>query len=239
MTENHESSIQFNIMQWSMGIPLLDDVYLGMQARNIPVVDFTFIRPLEQEAVRQYHERERTPTDLLIPLSAMSQMWIFAVYEFFRTWRQIANSLLTAHDELKALAPNEQELFIEQKIEHAKQKERYVNTAPVWHASRWENLRDSDFIDSIRQFRDKNEPVFRLTESLRVTLAKHEIPKTQGYVAEAPGYGRMDQLTGSMYWFVNFKDGSSIKVDRREIANLLFGLPDEREVIFDDIEEFE
>ncbi len=68
--------------------------------------------------------------------------------------------------------------------------------------------------------------LFRDAEALRVTLAKHEVPKTKGLFAEAPGYGRMSYADGSMYWFVTLKDDSQIKVDRRELGNAFLGIDD-------------
>lgn len=57
-----------------------DDVVLNMQAMNIAIVDGV-ITPMEYDLLRQLHDSERTPTDSMMLVSALSQMWIFALYE--------------------------------------------------------------------------------------------------------------------------------------------------------------
>ena len=83
---------------------------------------------------------------------------------------------------------------------------------------------DAAFVASVQTYWDFSEPIFREAEALRVTLAKHEVPKTRGLVAEAPGYGRMNHFTGSMYWAVTLKDESQVQIDRRTLGNDLFGI---------------
>ena len=57
---------------------------------------------------------------------------------------------------------------------------------------------------------------------MRVTLAKHEIPKCKGVKAENVGYARIDPLTGSMTFFYLDKDGSYNDISRDKIVkNLL------------------
>jgi hypothetical protein len=76
----------FNLFTWSMGVPLCDDLWLGMQIRNIALVDMAIIRKMETEMLNRYFELDRTPPELMV-LSGISQMWIFSLYEFLRTWR--------------------------------------------------------------------------------------------------------------------------------------------------------
>src|SRR5258707_15054651 len=40
-------SDEFNVFIWSMAIPLCDDLWLGMKARNIAIIDQGYLRPLE------------------------------------------------------------------------------------------------------------------------------------------------------------------------------------------------
>ena len=49
--------------------------------------------------------------------------------------------------------------------------------------------------------------------------AKHEVPKKRGTVAEMPGYARMDNVTGTLYWQFIDAQGGLQKLDRREAAN--------------------
>jgi hypothetical protein len=66
----------FNIMSWSMAVPLCDDLWVGMQLRNIASVDFSVIRNIEAEALEEWFRTERTPSHILMVLSGLSQMWI-------------------------------------------------------------------------------------------------------------------------------------------------------------------
>ncbi|MHA6264453.1 hypothetical protein ACXYMO_14710 [Arenibacterium sp. CAU 1754] len=221
------SENEFNLMGWSSSIPLCDDLWLGMQARNIAFVDFTVLRGIESEAAQAYIERERTPTDVLLPLSALSQMWIFSVYEFLRTWRQRARNILKTADKVAAIDHKGRPAAVLEVVEAAKAKERMVRVAPTWHSQHLKKVDDEEFVSSIREYWDFSDAIFREAEALRVTLAKHEVPKTPGLVAEAPGYGRMNHFTGSMYWFVTLKDDIQIQVDRRKLGNNLLGLPED------------
>src|SRR5688500_9927863 len=74
-------------------LPLLDEVFLGMQALNIHLVD-GYLEQLEAELLQEYIERERTPTESALFVSALSQMWVFATYELLRTWRQRVRDVL-------------------------------------------------------------------------------------------------------------------------------------------------
>ncbi len=221
------SENEFNLMGWSGTIPLCDDLWLGMQARNIAIVDFTVLRGIESEAAQAYIERERTPTDILLPLSALSQMWIFSVYEFLRTWRQRAKDIIETADKVAAIDQEGRPAALLEIVEAAKAKERMVRVAPTWHSQHLEKVDDEEFVSSIREYWNFSEPIFREAEALRVTLAKHEVPKTRGLVAEALGYGRMNHFTGSMYWFVTLKDDSQIQIDRRKLGNALFEILDD------------
>jgi hypothetical protein len=65
---------EFSLMSWSMALPLGDDTWLGMQARNIAIVDQIYLRPLELQALQAWAQEERTPGQFLYPLNALSQM---------------------------------------------------------------------------------------------------------------------------------------------------------------------
>jgi hypothetical protein len=85
-----------------------------------------------------------------------------------------------------------------------------------------ERIDDPEFIASIRAYRDRTEVMFRRLEGVRITIAKHEIPKTGRYqmIAEHPGYTRFDTVfTGSAYWQFTLKDDTVDVVQRRDIAN--------------------
>ena len=65
------------------------------------------------------------------------------------------------------------------------------------------------------------EPVFRRIESLRMNLAKHEVPKRKGERAMAPGYGRIDGSDGSIYWMVDLGNNEVDMVSRRSLSKQL------------------
>src|ERR1035441_7629468 len=68
-----------------------------MQAFNLSIVD-QFIMELEADVLRRLHKDERTPTAEVTFLSAQSQMWIFAIYELLRTWRERAKDVIKLHE---------------------------------------------------------------------------------------------------------------------------------------------
>jgi hypothetical protein len=76
----------------------------------------------------------------------------------------------------------------------------------------------------VRSYFSKSTPLFGEIEALRVTLAKHQVPQTRGFAAEAPGYARMNYENGALYWQITDRDGAVGKVDRREVSNQLFGI---------------
>jgi hypothetical protein len=91
-------------------LPLFDDVYYSMQGQNVMLVD-VYLRDIEKNVRYEYYQMERTPVQSMMFLSAISQMWVFAVYELLRTWRQAVRDIKKeasrperAAEELDALA---------------------------------------------------------------------------------------------------------------------------------------
>jgi hypothetical protein len=72
-----EDSISFDELLWKL--PLFDDLFLSMQGQNVMLVDL-YLRDLERDLLRELIEIERTPFPATLVVSALSQMWIFAVY---------------------------------------------------------------------------------------------------------------------------------------------------------------
>ena len=224
----------FNVYSWSSGIPLCDDVWLGMQLRNIAIVDFGFIRPIEREAIARFVANDKIGMDVLIPLSAISQMWVSSLYEFLRTWRQRADLIIKVSDKYDALPDRDRAEYLAAEVAKAEGRESFVKRAPTFVSEQVGCISQAGFADGVRAYKEHTEGLFRSIESLRVTLAKHEVPKTKGFAAEAPGYGRVDMLTGSMYWHFATKEGYLDRVDRREVANAFYGLPSEHADFEDD-----
>lgn len=193
--------ISFDDLRWNL--PLFDDLFLSMQGQNIMLVDFQ-LRDFERDLLRELIEIERTPFPATLFVSALSQMWIFAVYELLRTWRQRIKDLKrnalkppaprTGHSRLAGLYYNDQLDKLRKEPKYGKELDRAFN---------------------------RLEPLFRRIEALRMNLAKHEVPKTQGVPAVAPGYGRIDGLDGSISWQIDLGDNAVDIVSRRDIADEL------------------
>ena len=188
-------------------LPLMDDLFLRMQAQNIVMVNAHII-DVEKAMFRQYMEEESTPVSQALFTSALSQMWIFALYELLRTWRQRVQETLV-HGE-KFVAGQTEATVIPAQPDYA------TNFPFLCARARAEH--DQDFLRQIREARDLIDPPYRELEGVRVTLAKHEIPKGKGLKAANAGYARIDPLSGSMnYLFIN-KDGHSNMVSRHSIV---------------------
>ena len=67
--------------------------------------------------------------------------------------------------------------------------------------------------------KNSSEQLFRRLEALRISLAKHEIPGRRGSTALAPGYGRIDMATGSIYWQVALSVDEVDVVSRRTLSD--------------------
>src|SRR5947199_7663676 len=96
--EPHASARRF--MKCFGSFPLFDNLYMSMQAQNISMVDI-YLEDLESQLLMEYLEIEHTPIPTALFVSALSQMWVFAVYELLRTWRQRARELLAYAEKRK------------------------------------------------------------------------------------------------------------------------------------------
>jgi hypothetical protein len=80
-----------------------DDPYLSMQVTNIGVID-NWLTELERSLMQEYAQGEGTPLASAVFLSAQSQMWMFAVYELLRTWRERAKDAIKLADSRETAA---------------------------------------------------------------------------------------------------------------------------------------
>ena len=206
-------------------LPLLgDDLYLRMQAMNLGVVD-RFLVGIELELLQEYEQLERTPMASATFVSAMSQLWIFGVYELLRTWRQRVGDVLEFVENL----PVKKKATV--RLEHMKTQE--AKLAAGSHGggqikdTRWPGFKraadDANFATELQNAKDNSERIFRKLEILRVHLAKHELHQSEGSPAVAPGYGRINMETGTMYYQVvlpgNSLPGEVDVISRRDIAD--------------------
>lgn len=203
-------------------LPLLDELFLGMQAMNIDLVD-DFLEGQEAQLLRDYVEAERTPIPAALFVSALSQMWVFAVYELLRTWRQRVQEILKWAKTLEALDGDERQAAVAQKRQEIERRASEARDADL----RWqlfERADDARFVDELRSAIDRAELVFHAVEAVRVTLAKHEVPRREGVYAAAPGYARIDMSNGSMQWQLELGRNEIEIVSRRGLADALRAL---------------
>lgn len=200
-------------------LPLVDEVFLGMQALNIHVVD-GYLEQLEADLLQEYIEPERTPSASALFVSALSQMWVFATYELLRTWRQRVGDVLDWADRLAALADHEREAAVAAKRQEIERRASEVLDADVrWQV--FERAEDPQFVEELRSARNRTEIAFRAVEAVRMTLAKHEVPRQGGVLARAAGYGRIDMENGSTSWQIDLGRREVAVFSRRALADAL------------------
>jgi hypothetical protein len=200
------------------------NVYLSMEARNIAIVD-AHLRNLENQMMRAYYEGEGTPTMEVTIVSAMSQVWIFGLYELLRTWRQLVSQLIAYDNDLAPIrgAPD----FDEKKVAiyatrrqkskgpaHSRELAESIYGRP-FRRIEWEPA----FAAELQAAKDAVQPVMRRIEELRIALAKHEVRGASGVRAHAPGYARIDVISNSLVWMVVKKDGYSEMISRRSLPD--------------------
>jgi len=204
------------------GLTLLgDDPYLGMQATNVALVD-SFLMPLESEARAYRNADEGIDMSHAILLNALSQQWLFAVYELLRTWRERAKDVLkwkaNGGLELKAAA-----------LEKGKPSNLNLGRYAFARALR-RIIADSRIAKEIEDDLARTHVVFRQLEFLRVALAKHEVSGRPKVFARAPGYARIDMWTGSMSYELSNDFTILDQVTRRSFADGIRALATDRSV---------
>jgi hypothetical protein len=181
----------------------MDDLFLSMQGQNVMVVDLC-LRQLEADLLREFAETDHTSYLPTVIVNALSQMWIFAVYELLRTWRQRIDDL-----EREVQKPTASD-------------SRRSSLAGLHYEKQLKDLRmNPDYAKELSEARTRMQPLFKQIEALRMNLAKHEVPKMYGVDAFQPGYGRMDLMSGSISWQIDLGNNSVQIVTRREIADEL------------------
>ncbi len=185
------------------------DLYLQMQAFNLAIVD-QFLTELEYKVLQKLIDEERTPTLEATFLFAQSQMWIFAAYEIMRTWRQRAKDMIKWSEsggleaKLKALEKDADDHHVG----------RHIRAGQIKRV-----LADPSVNDLIRDDLRSTHILFAQMETIRISLAKHEVRGQNKSVASSPGYGRINQLCGSLDY--EFESGaySLGYISRRDIAD--------------------
>src|ERR1700692_1019495 len=135
----------FSIITWFMGIPLCDDVWLGMQAQHIAAVEIGIIRPLELHTAQKIFNEEGYG-DVMMALNGVSQMWLFSLYEFWRTWRQRAAQLLQLAAQYQKTKPAKQEAFLAKTLPDAKGREKHIHSGFSFHSEHIAQIADPTFV---------------------------------------------------------------------------------------------
>ncbi len=204
--------LDFSII--TMGLKQLpffkDDPYLGMQAMNVGVVD-SVITEYEYALLREWFEIEKTPTESAMAVSAMSQMWIYGLYEVLRMWRDRRFQFHKLHDNGS----------IDLKISGMSDDDPINSTIETRKKQLLRFKDDLVYRDSIEETWKKIEPIYRMTELFRMNLAKHCAPGKDGTMPRAPGYGRINRWCGSMDYELIDKSGYYTMMNRRDIADAL------------------
>jgi len=206
-------------------LPLFRNLYLNMQAQNIGIVDNLLVQ-MEAELWREYMDTEKTPFPSIMVVSALSEMWIFALYELLRTWKQMVNELIKYHEQIEIIRNDSEFEEKKKQISTAKKKVERTsiseNMEDVFYNQFFRKVEsDSSYAIFLQETLGIITPTFQQISDLRMTLAKHEIPgtnkgRTPGVRALAPGYARIDTLrmTGALCWLIEKKDGSSEIISR-------------------------
>jgi hypothetical protein len=185
-------------------LPSLDEPYLHMQAMNLDIID-RFLIDREGDLLREYIEIERTPFPSVMLVSALSELWLFGIYELLRTWRQRGREVLRWHKEFRTVPTSEQQARMAAKRREIEERAAVPESAGVFYWPAYEKaIVDPTFGETLRKTLHRTERLFRRIEAFRIALAKHELPGAKGSFAMAPGYGRIDMTDGSISESVNF-----------------------------------
>lgn len=191
-----------------------DDMFMVVQASRLDMVD-QFILSLEANVLNKLLQEERTPPEAHF-LAAQSEMWIFALYELLRTWKQRAH-------EFDKLAKN---AGFANKIASLKAvDDGYEHHGRMMRVAQFERaVADPSIVERLREHLRHIHMPFALLEHLRVAIAKHEVSgKTKG-IAFFPGYGRINTWSGSLDY--ELENGKYIlrEISRRDVADAFRGL---------------
>jgi len=212
-------------------LPLFDEPYVSIQALNLEIVD-GFLRYQEKMLLAVYMEKEHTPVPEATFVSALSQLWIFGLYELLRTWRQRVGDILKWTKTFRAETEDKRPALLAEKKKEIKRRAGALSGAEVFQWPSYKRAAADDrFAERRREAVDKTERVFRRIEALRISLAKHEVPRDEGSFAMSPGYGRIDETNGSIYWQFILQGNEVDVVSRRQIADDCLRLASRRALI--------
>lgn len=228
-----KGSIDFSRLATALcELPLLgDDLFMRMQANNLAMVD-GFITNLEYEVLQEWFHEERTPMPGTFFLSAQTQMWLFALYELLRTWRQRASNMVKWSENGDGLQLKLAALEKDVGYNHVGRSVQADQIRSV--------IEDPASILEIKKALRRTSIVMLQLEVLRVSLAKHELWKRQNSPAHFPGYGRINRWCGSLDYELENGSGVLGYINRRTFADVIRKLPPDDELPTDEeIKQFE
>jgi hypothetical protein len=194
---------------------LFDSPDLSLQSINVCIVD-QFITQLEYKLLKAKFDEERTAIDQAIFVTAQSHMWIFAVYELFRTWRDHAKNILKWSENriLEQMRDGMQEGSYNQSVIVRKQQlQQFIDTPTL--------------VSVLARDIARTDIIFYLIEAIRIRLAKHELPKVNpnSRRPRSPTHGMINQWCGSLdYELEDGIDAILGAINRRDIADGIRGL---------------
>lgn len=188
-----------------------DDPYLSMQATNLGMVD-VFCSGLEDDLRHLNAVQDGTPVLEAAFLSAQSQMWMFAVYEALRTWRERARKVI-------AWAQNR---HLAERVEALKEDLGYLHTNRLMRATQLEQvLADPNRLVALEADLRRIHILFSQLDFLRTSLAKHEVKGKKNSIAFAPGYGRINLWTGAIDFELSTGRVILGTLNRRQVADAI------------------
>jgi hypothetical protein len=126
--------------------------------------------------------------------------------------------LATWTDKMRALEGHERDAAVTAKREDIRRRAAEVLDADA----RWRvferALDERTFAEELHLALNRTEIAFRDIEAVRMTLAKHELPRHARAFAGAPGYGRIDMEDGSISWQIELGDQEITILSRRDLA---------------------
>jgi hypothetical protein len=213
------------------GLSILgDDPYLRMQAINVSIVD-KWLMSLENRVRAARFGEEEPDREIELFLNALSQMWLFAVYELLRTWRERAKDIqkwaANGGLSLKITA-----LHKDQDVPHVGREALADLLKGV--------VANPTILSIIADDLARTHMLFGQLEFLRVALAKHQVSGKEKELARAPGVCRVDLWTGSMSYELSKGRLVLGELKRRDVADQLRAIATNRKVPSkEEIEDFD
>lgn len=190
------------------------DPNMTQQAFNLNLIDDLAMQ-LEEKALRNLVSEESQMPDLAF-LSAISQMWIFAAYELLRTWRQRAGDIVKWADNGG----------LQTKLDQLRKPAPFAHFGKEIRARQIEQvMADAALLQKLRDDLKRIYMPFAQLESLRVSIAKHEVRGRDKSAALMPTYGRINRWCGSLDFELSHDAVVLETISRRDVADAIRAIP--------------